>query len=43
MRFCSTPASFTVVFPTQITAVAPAGPARSVAVTATTPPTAATA
>ncbi|MEV6183324.1 IPT/TIG domain-containing protein [Streptomyces sp. NPDC052015] len=37
VRFGSTPASFTVVFPTQITAVAPAGPVGPVAVTATTP------
>jgi hypothetical protein len=37
VRFGSTPASFTVVSPTQITAVAPAGPAGPVTVTATTP------
>ncbi|GAB2769384.1 hypothetical protein GCM10027072_80230 [Streptomyces bullii] len=37
VRFGSTPASFTVVSPTQITAVAPAGAAGPVAVTATTP------
>jgi hypothetical protein len=37
VQFGSTPASFTVVSPTQITAVAPPGPAGPVTVTATTP------
>ncbi|MGW0615039.1 IPT/TIG domain-containing protein, partial [Streptomyces sp. NPDC002788] len=37
VRFGSTPASFTVVSPTQITAVTPAGPAGPVTVTVTTP------